>query len=106
MSETAYIRCKNDHFYFLTPEKARAKGIPLQGDKTEKRNANGNILCFIEGKSIYLKCSHSSCKRWSKITFDLPGISMNFASAGISIKLMPRNFHLNAEKIPCIIEAT
>lgn len=55
----------------------------------------GNILCAFEGNTIYIKCNDRDCKRWTKLTLNVPGIEIDLSDAGIVQESLPENYHLH-----------
>jgi len=56
----------------------------------------GNILCFFSGNSIFIQCSDHGCKRWTRLTLNVPGVELDLSTAGISQQVMPRNWAMKA----------
>lgn len=57
----------------------------------------GNILCAFDGNSIFILCQDRDCKRWTRLTLNVPGISLNLNDAGITQEAMPKGYHLTLE---------
>jgi hypothetical protein len=70
----------------------------------DKEPGEGNILAFFRGNSIYIKCSDHRCKRWNKITINLPGCNLDFSNAGFIQTKMSKKYHFDAIKAPVVIE--
>jgi len=84
------VRCRNRHVHF------RSEGV-------------GNILFVIGENAIYAKCTDRGCKRWTQVKISLPGVNVDFSNAGITQKLMPKNFKFDTDgkdikRAPVIIE--
>lgn len=104
--KTQLIRCKNskEHFVLVSAEEAKKLNIESKGDKPAKRTVSGNVLCFFERGNIYIKCADRNCKRWTCISFEFPGINIDFTQAAVSQKLMPRNYYFDADNAITIVE--
>lgn len=64
----------------------------------------GNILCFVRGDSVFIKCSRSECKRWTRIMIRIPGVNVNLENAAFIQKLMPQGYHFDALPAKTVIE--
>jgi hypothetical protein len=60
-------------------------------------NEKPNILLAFEGNSIFVKCRDWDCKRFTKITVNIPGIKIDFKDAGIIQEVLPADYHLSLE---------
>jgi len=65
----------------------------------------GNILCFIRGDSIFLKCTDQGCKRWTRLLFRIPGVNVDFSQAAIIQRLMPENYRFQAVPATTVFES-
>ena len=66
-------------------------------------HGNGNVLLALEGKRIYVKCRNRDCKRISRITIRIPGIDIDFNSAGIVQEVLPEGYHLDLEPAATVV---
>lgn len=64
---------------------------------------NGNILLVVSGNSILTKCRDASCKRWTKITFEIPGFKINLSEAGITQEVLPENYHIDMKNASTVV---
>jgi len=55
----------------------------------------GNILVVVEGNTILVKCSDRKCKSWTRITFAVPGVSLNFEDAAITTETVELSKRFN-----------
>jgi hypothetical protein len=65
----------------------------------------GNILCAFEGNNLYILCQDRDCKRFTKLTINIPGVNLNLQDAGITQEAMPRGYHLHLEKASTVVVA-
>ena len=70
----------------------------------QRSEGSGNILCFVRGDSIFIKCTDQGCKRWTRLMFRIPGVNVDFSEAAIIQKLMPVNYHFEATPAKTVIE--
>lgn len=63
----------------------------------------GNLVCAVVNNAIYIKCQDRDCKRWTKLTINVPGIKIDFSSAGIVQEVMPQDYHLHLEPAPVVV---
>jgi hypothetical protein len=84
-NKTAIVRCFNKKIH------TRSDGV-------------GNVLCFIRGDSIFIKCTDQGCKRWTRLLFRLPGVNVDFDSAVIIQKLMPEGYQFDAIPAKTVFE--
>jgi hypothetical protein len=74
---------------------ATKKVIRCQSDKCGKEKSN--ILFAYDENSIYIKCRDWDCKRWSKLSFVIPGAEIDLSKCGIVHEILPENYHLHIE---------
>ena len=74
-------------------------------DTHAQHDGVGNILCFVRGDSVFIKCSHQGCNRWTRLMFRLPGVNVNFSGAAIIQKLMPEGYHFESRPAQTVIES-
>lgn len=65
---------------------------------------SGNILCFIQRDSVFIKCSHQGCNRWTRLMFRIPGVNVDLGNAAIVQKLMPEGYRFDAVPARTVIE--
>jgi len=71
----------------------------------DRDKGEGNILLLLKGDSIFIKCSNHHCSVWNKITFNIPGVRVDFSNASFVQKPLKRRIALFEEvKAPVIIE--
>ena len=58
------------------------------------------MVLMLDGNSIYAKCNHGNCGRWTKLTFDIPGVKLDFSKAGMVQRTMPKNFSVGGNYPP------
>jgi hypothetical protein len=66
-------------------------------------NEKPNILLAFEGNSIFVKCRDWDCKRFTKLTFNFPGLKIDFKDAGIVQEVMFADYHLSLENSVTVI---
>jgi len=71
------------------------KVVRCQGSIHTKHE--GNILIAYGGSSIYVKCNDRDCKRWTKLTINIPGLKINLPESGITQEVLPQDYHLHLE---------
>jgi len=64
---------------------------------------NGNILAVVDKGAVYIKCPDRGCRRWTKITLNLPGLNIDLRDAGIMQQVMPENYHLTLEPATTVV---
>ena len=69
----------------------------------------GNILFVFDGDSIYARCTDRGCKRWTKITLNIPGVKLDFSKVGFVQEAMPKGFRFelkdgDIERAPTMIK--
>jgi len=77
------------------------KVVRCQSDKCGKEKSN--ILFAIEGNSIYVKCRDWDCKKWSKISFVVPGLEIDLSKCGIVQEALPEDYHLHIEPAASVV---
>lgn len=63
----------------------------------------GNILLAFAKDRIYVKCRNRDCRRWTRITLRIPGISIDLNDAGIVQEVLPEDYHLNLETATVVV---
>jgi len=63
----------------------------------------GNILIAYDGNSIYVKCNDRDCKRWTKLTINIPGININLSESGIVQEVLPADYHLHLQPATTVV---
>jgi hypothetical protein len=58
-----------------------------------------------EKNAIFILCQDRDCKRWTKLTFDIPGIELDFGDAGIVQSALPKGYHLTLEPAATLVAA-
>ena len=84
-------------FLFMKAKKV----IRCQGDVHKAHQ--GNILVAISENALYVKCQDRGCKRWTRITINIPGIKINLLDAGIIQDAMPEEYHLTLEPATVVV---
>jgi hypothetical protein len=84
-------------FYFMQPKKV----IRCQGKTHGDRQ--GNILIAISGPSVYIKCQDRDCRRWTKLTFNIPGLKLDLSVAGVLQEVLPEGYHLDLEPAMTVV---
>ena len=69
-----------------------------------KEIGDGNVLFYMNGNSIFIKCSDYHCNRWTRIDIKFDGIDFDFSNASFIQGKMPENYHFDAVRAPVIIE--
>lgn len=93
-------------------EERKSGLLPFSGLRSFFKNSavrcqnheNGNVICIVADNGIIVKCPDGNCRRWTKITFNIPGIKLNLKNAGITQEMYPEKYHLsikNATTIMC-----
>ena len=62
--------------------------------------SGGNMMLMIDGDSIYVRCNHGTCRRWTKLTIGLPGVDVDFSKASFKQETMPKNFKVGNSMPP------
>lgn len=67
----------------------------------------GNIVAFLGKKSIIVRCPDSSCRHWSSLEFNFPGLEeFDFKKAGIVQRSIdPGSMELETSKAAVVIES-
>lgn len=94
-------------------EERRPALLPFSGLRSFFKNSaircqnhdNGNVICVIADNGIIVRCHDGTCRRWTKITFNIPGIRLNLKKAGITQELLPEKYHLSIKNATSIISA-
>jgi len=73
-------------------------------DVHHRSNGNGNVLFFMRGDSIFVKCTDQDCKRWTRIMIRPPGIKLDLEKAALIKKLMPKGYHFDARDAVSVVE--
>jgi len=66
-------------------------------------HGKGNLLFIFRGNCIYVKCRNRDCKRVSRITVRIPGIDIDFNSAGIVQEVLPEDSHIGYELASTVV---
>ena len=69
------------------------------------KSHNGNILIAFNKDSIFVKCQDRDCKRWSKITVNIPGVEIDLSKAGIIQEVMAIDYHLHLETTTTVVSS-
>lgn len=91
MPDTHVVRCHNGSVH-------RSRSNP------DIEQGVGNILCFLQDDSIYIKCSDHHCKRWTRLKITPPHSKIDFNSVAIEQSLMPQGYHFDARKAVTVID--
>jgi hypothetical protein len=52
----------------------------------------------VADNGFFVKCSDKDCRRWTKITLNIPGVKLNFTKAGITQEVLPENYHIDHDQ--------
>jgi hypothetical protein len=63
----------------------------------------GNILIAYSGPDLFLKCNDRDCKRWTKITINIPGLKIDLSEAGITQEVLPQDYHLHLQPATTVV---
>ena len=66
-------------------------------------HGNGNILLVFDADKIYVKCRNSSCKLFTRLTVKIPGINVDFSTAGIVQDTLPPDYHLDFKPASTVV---
>jgi len=75
---------------------------PKGHDYPNREKGEGNVLFFLRGNSIFIKCT--GCKRFTRTVITQPGTFINFSKASYIQKIMPKDYHFDADQAISIIE--
>lgn len=63
-----------------------------------------SMIAVISHNGVFVKCNREDCKRWTKITFSIPGIKIDLLKAGITQELMPKGYHIDLVGTTSVVE--
>lgn len=72
--------------------------------KHVKAHTHGRLLAIIRDNSIFIKCKHTQCKRWTKLTISFPGIDLDFTKAAITQEFVSKNHRFDVADCPMVTE--
>jgi hypothetical protein len=70
--------------------------------RCQNHEGKSNVICIVADNGIIVRCPDGKCNRWTKITFNIPGIRLNLKAAGIIQELLPEKYHHDIEEAQSI----
>ena len=70
----------------------------------DREKGEGNILLFMNGNKLYVKCSNQYCKRWNEISINIPGVTLDFSKATFTQELKPKGHKFMAKDAMVVIK--
>jgi hypothetical protein len=65
----------------------------------------GNVVAFLGGKSIIVRCPDSKCRGWVRLDFNFNGVDIDFRKAGVVQSLVaPGSMTLDTSKAAVVID--
>jgi len=82
-------------------EEKKPQSVRCQAQYHLDHNASGgNMVLILEGNSIYVRCGRGTCKRWTKLSIDVPGIDFDFSKVAFTQETLPKNFKVGNSQPP------
>ncbi|HUX56736.1 MAG TPA: hypothetical protein VMV77_07170 [Bacteroidales bacterium] len=70
-----------------------AQSVRCQAENHLKHNqSGGNMVMILEGNSIYAKCGHGTCQKWTRLTLSIPGVDLDFTRVAYVQETLPKTF--------------
>ena len=70
----------------------------------DREEGEGNVLMFLEGDSLFIKCTDKCCKTWNKIQVKFHGVNVDFSKASFVQSKVKRGHIFKASKAQVVIE--
>jgi len=81
--------------------KKKAQSVRCQAENHLRHNASGgNMVMILEGNSIYAKCGHGTCQKWTRLTVNIPGVNFDFSNVSFTQETLPKTFKVGNSMPP------